>query len=143
MNAQVLTDKEEGVPHPRENSKLRGHDQAETVMIDAFNSGRLAHAWLLCGPKGIGKATLAYRFGRFLLAKGNRQSADNCLFDQVLSKDDLSSMDVSLDDPVFNRIAAGAHADLKTIERRFDEKKGKYKTEIIVDDVRSIGSFMS
>ncbi len=143
MNAQVLTDKKEGAPHPRENSKLRGHDQAETVLIDAFNSRRLAHAWLLCGPKGIGKATLAYRFGRFLLAKGNRQSADSCLFDQVLSKDDLSSMDVSLDDPVFNRIAAGAHADLKTIERRFDEKKGKYKTEIIVDDVRSISSFMS
>ena len=143
MNAQVLADEEEGVPHPRKNSDLRGHDQAEKVLLDAFNSGRLAHAWLLCGPKGIGKATLAYRFARFLLAKGGGASADNGLFGGELPKDDLSSLDVSIDDPVYNRVAAGAHADLKAIERQFDEKKGKYKTEIVVDDVRSIGSFMS
>jgi DNA polymerase III subunit delta' len=143
MNAQVLPDEEEGVPHPRKNSDLRGHDQAEKVLLDAFNSGRLAHAWLLCGPKGIGKATLAYRFARFLLAKGGGESADNGLFGEELPKEDLSSLSVPTDDPVFIRIAAGAHADLKAIERQFDEKKGKYKTEIVVDDVRSIGSFMS
>ncbi|MBC8268274.1 MAG: DNA polymerase III subunit delta' [Rhodospirillaceae bacterium] len=143
MNAQVLPDEDEGVPHPRKNSDLRGHDQAEKVLLDAFNSGRLAHAWLLCGPRGIGKATLAYRFARFLLAKGGEAPADNGLFGEELPKDDLSSLSVSIDDPVFHRIAAGAHADLKVIERQFDEKKGKYKTEIVVDDVRSIGSFMS
>ncbi|NQU56319.1 MAG: DNA polymerase III subunit delta' [Rhodospirillales bacterium] len=144
MNAKAVPDdEEEGVPHPRRNVDLFGHAQAEKTLLDAFNSGRLAHAWLICGPKGIGKATLAYRFARFLLAKGGDGGADNGLFGNDLAVDEQVSLNVAADDPVFIRIAAGGHADLKAIERQFDEKKGKYKTEIVVDDVRTIGSFMS
>jgi DNA polymerase-3 subunit delta' len=143
MNAQALpADDDEGVPHPRKVADLFGHVKAERTLLDAFNSGRLAHAWLMTGPKGIGKATLAYRFARFLLAKGGGQ-ADAGLFGGDLPKDDPDSLFVESDDPVFGRIAAGGHADLKSIERRFDEKKGKFKTEIVIEDVRSIGSFFS
>ncbi|MBL6933736.1 MAG: DNA polymerase III subunit delta', partial [Rhodospirillales bacterium] len=53
------------------------------------------------------------------------------------------SLYVPPDDPVFRRISGGGHGDLKAIERQFDEKKGKFKTEIVIDDVRSIGHFMS
>ena len=57
-------------PPPRKNADLIGHGGAEAVLLEAWQSGRLAHAWLLCGPAGIGKATLAYRFARFVLAGG-------------------------------------------------------------------------
>ena len=57
-------------PPPRENPELVGHDAAEAALYDAWNSGRLAHGWLINGPQGIGKATLAYRFARFVLSGG-------------------------------------------------------------------------
>ena len=59
---------------PRENPSLIGHAAAEAAILSALASGRLPHAWLLLGPKGIGKATLAFRFARHLLA--NPEAAD-------------------------------------------------------------------
>jgi DNA polymerase-3 subunit delta' len=144
MNARPVPedDEDDGVPHPRRNAVLCGQDEAEKTLLDAYHSGRLAHAWLICGPKGIGKATLAYRFGRFLLARGGG-GEEGGLFGGELATEDHDNLSVAADDPVFMRIAAGGHSDLKTIERQFDEKKGKHKTEIVVDDVRAIGSFMA
>ena len=144
MNAATAPlEMDEGVPHPRRNPELLGHDEAEKTLLDAYNSGRLAHAWLLTGPKGIGKATLAYRFARFLLAKGGMEGADGGMFGDALPKEDVDSLFVDSGDPVFSRIAGGGHGDLRAVERQFDEKKGKYKTEIVIDDVRSIGHFLS
>ena len=60
--------------HPRQNSDLEGHGIAEDQLINAWTTGRLHHAWLISGRKGIGKATLAYRFARFLLTHGNPAS---------------------------------------------------------------------
>src|SRR3989337_1981039 len=62
--------------HPRKATKLLGHSAAELRMRQAFESGKLHHAWLISGPKGIGKATLAYRFAGFALAGGNCASED-------------------------------------------------------------------
>jgi DNA polymerase III subunit delta' len=59
-------------PPPWRNDRLFGHDLAERTMLTAQQIGRLHHAWLLTGPRGIGKATLAWRFARFLLA-GHRE----------------------------------------------------------------------
>ena len=53
---------------PRETTELFGHAEAERALLDAYKSGRIAHAWLIGGPPGIGKATLAYRMARFVLA---------------------------------------------------------------------------
>jgi hypothetical protein len=55
-------------PPPWRRDRLLGHEAAEKTMIAAYQSGRLHHAWLLAGPRGIGKATLAWRFARFLLS---------------------------------------------------------------------------
>src|ERR1700752_830035 len=55
-------------PAPRANPILLGHEAAEATLLDAMRAGRLHHAWLITGPDGVGKATLAFRFARRLLA---------------------------------------------------------------------------
>lgn len=122
---------------PRANPDLQGQEAAERTLLDAFNSGRLPHAWLLTGPKGIGKATLAYRFARHVLAESG--GAGGLFGDAALAE----SLYVAQDNPVFMRVAAGGHADLKTVEPTINEKTGKLRGEIIVVDVRSIGHFLS
>ena len=63
-----LPDRVEGAPHPRETARLYGQDAAQGAFLQAFNAGRLHHGWLIHGPRGAGKATLAWRIARFLLA---------------------------------------------------------------------------
>ena len=57
-------DRIDGFPHPRDTVTVFGHDAAAATFVDAWDGGRLHHAWLLRGPKGIGKATLSYRIAR-------------------------------------------------------------------------------
>ena len=63
-----LPDRVEGAPHPRETPRLIGQGAAERAFLDAYNAGRLHHGWLITGPRGVGKATLAWSIARFLLA---------------------------------------------------------------------------
>jgi DNA polymerase III subunit delta' len=114
-------------PEPRANPLLLGHEQAEATLLDAIRAGRMHHAWLITGQEGIGKATLAFRFARRLLAG-------------VPTGD---SLELEPSHPVFRRVAAGSHADLKTIERERNEKTGRMKTQIAVENVREINGFMS
>lgn len=123
-------------PAPRSVFDLLGHQQAERTFLDAWSSGRMAHAWLLSGPMGIGKATLAYRMARFVLSGGGQGGG--------LFGDGPTDLFLSPDHPVSRRVAAGGHGDLKVIERGYtDDKRTKLRTEIVVDDVRGIGHFMS
>jgi DNA polymerase-3 subunit delta' len=111
------------VIEPRANSLLRGHAAAIAALHGAAISGRLHHAWLIGGQAGIGKATLAYRFARWLLAGA-------------------TTADLSLDPghPTFKRVAT--HTDLLTIDRRFDEKRKKMQSEIVIDTVHEVGKFL-
>jgi DNA polymerase-3 subunit delta' len=113
-------------PDPRANPLLIGHESAEATLADAMRSGRMHHAWLITGPQGIGKATLAFRFARRLLA-GTPPS---------------NSLQLEENNPVFRRVAAGGHADLLTIEREWDPKRKRLRGEIVVDDVRRIADFL-
>lgn len=117
------------IPEPRGNPDLFGHEGTERDLLAAWNGGRLPHAWLIGGISGIGKATLAIRFARFVLANGAKSGPPP------------SSLYISPEHPVFKRVRAGAHADMLTVERRFDEKRGKMKTDIAVDDVRQVSGF--
>lgn len=110
---------------PRENMLLLGHDAAVRALHGAAATGRLHHAWLIGGQEGIGKATLAYRFARWLLAGGTTE--------------DLS---VPADLPAVRRVAANTHADLLTIDRRFDDKRKKMQSEIVIDTVHEVGKFL-
>ncbi len=121
------------VPSPRETTDLIGQDEAESRLLSASQSGRLPHAWLLSGPAGIGKATLAYRMARFLLA-GDRGGD--------LFGGGPSDLAVPAEHPVVRRIAAGGHPDLLSVERGYDEKRKRRRQEIIVEDVRAVNGFM-
>lgn len=116
--------------HPRRRTDLKGHEAAEQLILRQHGSGRMHHAWLLAGPRGIGKATLAYRLARFLLAHPDRHAADNS-----------TSLFVPAQAPVAHRIAARSHADLFVLERAYDAKADRLKSEISVDDVRRASGF--
>ncbi len=118
-------------PAPRANPLLLGHETAEATILDSLRAGRMHHAWLITGPDGVGKATLAFRFARRLLAG--------------LPANPAPTATLALDPthPTFRRVAAGSHADLLTIELGVNEKTGRQRSQIAVDDVRKIGTFMS
>lgn len=121
---------------PRRNPDLAGHDEAERLLLEAWNSGRLPHAWLIGGTPGVGKATLAFRFARFVLAQ---EPHGDSLFGGAAP---VTSLHIPPEHPVFRRVASGGHADLLTVERQRDEKKDRLKRDIAVDDVRKIGPFL-
>src|SRR5260370_19413741 len=95
-------DKADNSPHPRERYGLVGHARAELAVLEALRSRRLAHAWLIGGPQGIGKATFAYRMARFVLAGP----------DPFQRPGQASSLDIAPREKVARRIAAGAPPDL-------------------------------
>lgn len=123
---------------PKENSLLVGHADAEHQILEAWNSGRMHHAWLITGPRGIGKATFAYRIARFLLSQGD---AGQVAFGGLFGPPD--TLEVSPEDPVFRQIAQGAHGDFRVIERAWDEKKKRFRGEIVIDSVRGVGEFLA
>jgi DNA polymerase-3 subunit delta' len=119
------------VTHPRETTAFFGHREAETALLNAYRSGRIPHAWLIGGAQGIGKATLAYRMARFVLAHRNPLSPD-------VERAETLAVDPS--DPVARHVAAGAHGGLLTLERSLNER-GVMRTVITVDETRATISF--
>src|SRR3954454_21142246 len=117
--------------HPRESTALFGHHEAEMALLNAYRSGRIPHAWLIGGPAGIGKATLAYRMARFVLAHRNPLGSEVGL---------AKTLWVDPSDPVASRVAAGAHGGWLTIERTLNDK-GVMRTVITVDETRETISF--
>ncbi|MCK1708480.1 MULTISPECIES: DNA polymerase III subunit delta' [unclassified Bradyrhizobium] len=125
------TERETPIPHPRETNRLFGHREAETALLAAYRSGRIPHAWLIGGPLGIGKATLAYRMARFVLAHGQPlvptvQRAENLAIDP--------------NDAVARQVAAESHGGLLTLERTANDR-GVMRTVITVDETRETISF--
>jgi DNA polymerase III subunit delta' len=118
-------------PHPRATQLLFGHSAAETALLSAYRSSRVPHAFLLAGPKGIGKATLAYRMARFVLAHPDPVSPEVAA---------ASSLAIDAGHPVARRIAIQAQGDLRVLERTPNER-GTMRQQIAVDDVRRTVSF--
>lgn len=129
------------IPAPRANPNLVGHGAAETAFLRAWQSGRMPHAWLLTGPRGIGKATLAYRFARFVLAEGSAAAAGQAgLFGgPAAPAAPAHTLAVDTSHQVFRQVAAGGHPDLFTLERGLIHPDTKKTTnEIVVPHVRRV-----
>ena len=121
-------------PPPRETTALFGHADAERTLLAAYRGGRMPHAWLIGGPPGVGKATLAYRVARFVLAHPDA-AAQDVQAAQTLALDSTH--------PVARRIVAQAHPDILTLERTAGPT-GTIRSVITVDDVRrTVGFFGS
>jgi DNA polymerase-3 subunit delta' len=117
---------------PRETTVLHGQAEAERALLEAYRGRRFHHAWLIAGPAGIGKATLAYRMARFVLAHPDPRTP---------AVQRATSLQVDADHPVARRIAAQAHGDLLVLERTINEKTNKLRQDIQVDDVRRTVTF--
>lgn len=120
-----------GFPHPRETTSLFGHGNAERILHDAWQGGRLHHAWLLTGPVGIGKATLAYRFARFLL---DRHDAGDAATDD--------SLHIDPERPAFRQIVNFAHPDLLVLRRPWMAQRKRHATAITIDEARRLRTFL-
>ena len=125
-------------PAPRANPDLLGHIAAEAELRRLFDTSRLPHALLLGGPRGIGKATLAFRLARFVLAQSNGEGPPIGLFGDSAE----AGLALAPDSGVFRRVASGGHADLLTVERAYDPRRRRLRTEIVVDDTREISGFL-
>lgn len=130
-------DRIEGAPHPRETPRLFGHDGAEAAFLSAFNGGRMHHGWLITGPRGVGKATLAWRLARFLLAA---PADDGGLFG---APPPPTTLDTPEDDPLARRMRALAEPRLFLLRRPWDDKASRLKQDITVDEVRRMKSFFT
>jgi DNA polymerase-3 subunit delta' len=113
-----------GAPHPREQLALFGHAEGEAAFLDGIRDGRLHHAWLIGGPPGIGKATLAYRVTRclFNLSSGEARRLDSLAIDGS--------------SPAARQVAALSHPNLAVLRRAPATDKKAASATIPVDAVR-------
>ncbi|MFB2532424.1 DNA polymerase III subunit delta' [Paracoccus sp. p4-l81] len=129
-------DRIEGAPHPRVTRRLFGQARAEDAFLQAARAGRLHHAWLLTGPRGVGKATLAWRIARALLTD---TAPDDGLFGAP-EPQGLALRDPG-DDPLSRRLAQLAEPRLHLTRRPWDDKAGRHRQDITVDEIRKLKSF--
>jgi len=118
-------------PHPRHSHRLHGHAGAETALAQAFASGQMHHAWLIRGAEGIGKATLAYRFAKYVLA-------------DPMERDRLGgSLEIAGDTIASRQVGALSHPGLLVIRRPWNQKDKRFAASIPIDEVRRLRGFLS
>jgi DNA polymerase-3 subunit delta' len=124
----VETDRIEGRAHPRETFRLVGQDAALSRAARAIRSGRPPQAWLITGPPGIGKATLAYRIARYLLRYGATDQGP-------------ADLAVAENDSVAIQVKAASHPGLLVLKRGLHPETGKLMTVLPVDEIRRLANF--
>lgn len=121
----------DGVPEPAETLRVFGHPQQIDHLTAAYKVGKLPHALVFAGPRGIGKATFAFQFAHYLLA--NR--------DRALAPAEFEERDARA--PLYRQIASGAHPSVLHLTRPLNEKTKAFKTALTVDEIRRVGRFLS
>jgi DNA polymerase III subunit delta' len=121
----------DGVPDPAENIAVFGHAALEAQFTAAYRAGKLPHALVFAGPRGIGKASMAFQLAHYLLSNPSPQTAP----EQFAPRDPASSL--------YRQVASGAHPSLLHLTRPFNEKTKTFKTALTVDEIRRVGRFLS
>lgn len=126
---------------PAAAKELWGHETAEQTLLTLALSGRMPHGWIFTGPAGIGKATLAFRFARFLLYRGflgpHTANDLDLLAEIPHGVDKPKNLSIPPEAPVFAQVAAGSHPDLLLIAPE-DENK-----DINVEQIRAVAPFLA
>jgi DNA polymerase III subunit delta' len=123
-------DRLDGYPHPRETPRVYGHAPAERALVAAIAAGRMHHAWLLTGRMGIGKATLAYRLARFLLARADERT------------EPVSNLDVDAGSIATRQVLALSHPGLLVLRRPWLTTTKRFAMSIPIDEVRRLRGFL-
>ena len=123
------SDRSGELPHPREPKPLFGHAQSIAELCSAARSGQMHHAWLITGPKGVGKATLAWKFAKAILAFG--------------AKDCPEDLNVAEANVIARQVTALSHPDLILIRRPWDFDKKRLKSELPIAEIRRLKGFYS
>ena len=134
MSEILEIDKLENFPHPRDNENLRGLDTAQQALFDGFMSSKMHHAWIISGQKGIGKATLAYKFAQFIL--------------EFKNPDNVRAAGLTSLTPNFNAISAQqvrarSHPSLFVLKRAYNDKTKKFGQNINIENVRKAEQFIN
>lgn len=127
-------DRAEGAPHPRLTPRLFGQAAAEAAFLDAWTSGRMHHAWLLAGPRGVGKATFAWRAARFLLTA----EPPGGLF----APPPPATLDAPADHLVLRRMAALAEPRLHLVRRGPNQQGTALSQVITVGEIKELADFL-
>ncbi|GAA5066180.1 DNA polymerase III subunit delta' [Roseibacterium beibuensis] len=130
-------DRIDGAPHPRETVTLFGQDTPEAEFLSALNSGRLPHGWLLTGPRGVGKASFAWRAAKYLIATPPDGG------DALFAAPPAATLDISPENPIAHRIRALSEPSLMLLRRGWDADKKRLKTQLTVDEVRNLKGFFA
>ena len=127
-------DRIEGAPHPRETLRLIGHEAAQADFLQSYRAGRLHHGWLITGPRGLGKATLAWKIARFLLATPDDDGG-------MFAPPPPQSLDIPDDHPVSRRLAALSEPRVYLLRRGLTETEKAVTQEISVREVRKMKEY--
>lgn len=130
IEATPEADRLEGFPHPRHTRAVIGHDATQQMLLERVRSNRLHHGWLITGPEGIGKATLAYAFTRHLLAKSGERDPS------------ATTLAVSETSVAYRQVTALSHPDLLLLRRPWDQKAKRHTASIPIDEVRRLRMFL-
>ena len=106
---------------PRLTRALVGHQTQQTTFLYALNGGRMPHAWLLTGPKGVGKASFAYLAARAVLTGGA-----------------IEALSPAIENSEAHLVEEGAHPDLFVLKRSYNHKTQKFRGDIPVDAAREL-----
>ena len=109
---------------------IAGQDRAIEQFASAWASRKLHHAWLLAGPKGVGKATFAHAAARRVLAEAAGPAFD------------LPAIETDDEHRIVKLVEAGSHPDMRRLERQLNEKTGNLNRNIKVEQIRELGEFM-
>jgi len=125
----IIADQIDGISHPAQCEQLAGHGSAIETLLTRYASGRMHHAWLLTGPRGIGKASFALQIAEHIFRHPNGINAPR----------DLQNK--SVDDPIKGKIAACSHPNLLHMTRPYNFKDKKFRTQLTVEEIRQTVPF--
>jgi DNA polymerase-3 subunit delta' len=107
-------DQLEGVPLPESRTAVVGHAATRATMLAALDAARMPGGMLLHGPRGIGKATLAFDIARRIFERTGDESPEH----------------------IAAQVAAGAYPNLFVMRKAARETGKGYYTQIRVEEVR-------